>query len=149
MFFDTADVYGPHTNERLRGSALKGRRDETVIATKFGAVRDASGAFVGINGRPDYVKRCCDGSLKRLGIERIDLYYQHRVDPKVPIEETVGAMSELVEAGKIKSIGLSIRSRRSKRSTRCGRGIRRTSCWIPAANSGSHSWPTARWAGAS
>lgn len=106
-FFDTADIYGPHTNERLLGSALKARRDEAVIATKFGIVRDANNAFVGMNGKPDYVKACCDASLERLGIDTIDLYYQHRVDPNTPIEETVGAMAELVKAGKVRYLGLS------------------------------------------
>jgi aryl-alcohol dehydrogenase-like predicted oxidoreductase len=106
-FFDTADMYGPWTNERLVGGALRARRDEAVIATKFGVMRDASGAFLGINGQPDYVRACCDASLERLGIDTIDLYYQHRVDPKTPIEETVGAMAALVEAGKVRYLGLS------------------------------------------
>jgi aryl-alcohol dehydrogenase-like predicted oxidoreductase len=94
---DTADMYGPHTNERLVGGAIQGRRDEVMLATKFGIVRDPSNRLArGIDGSPAYVRASCEGSLKRLGVERIDLYYQHRVDPKVPIEETVGAMSELV-----------------------------------------------------
>ena len=106
-FFDTADMYGPHTNEKLVGKALRGRRDEVVIATKFGVVRGEDGAFLGINGRPEYVRKACDASLGRLGVDSIDLYYQHRVDPDVPIEETVGAMAELVEAGKVRYLGLS------------------------------------------
>ncbi len=106
-FFDTADMYGPWTNERLLGSALRARRDEAVIATKFGVVRDEQGAFLGINGKPDYVHASCDASLQRLGIDTIDLYYQHRPDPDTPIEETVGAMAELVKAGKVRFLGLS------------------------------------------
>ena len=106
-FFDTADMYGPWTNERLVGAALAARRDEAVIATKFGVKRDKSGAFLGIDGTPDYVRACCDGSLERLGVDTIDLYYQHRVDPDTPIEETVGAMAELVKAGKVRYLGLS------------------------------------------
>lgn len=107
-FLDTSDAYGPWTNEKLVGRAIRGRRDEAVIATKFGLVRDPNDPTRRvINGRPDYVHLACDGSLKRLGVERIDLYYQHRVDPTVPIEETVGAMSELVHAGKVRAIGLS------------------------------------------
>jgi len=104
---DTADIYGPFTNERLVGRAIAGRRDEVVLATKFGNVRREDGSWVGIDGRPDYVHSACDASLKRLGVEHIDLYYQHRVDKKVPIEETVGAMAELVQAGKVRHIGLS------------------------------------------
>ncbi|MCF8563952.1 aldo/keto reductase [Alicyclobacillus tolerans] len=104
---DTADMYGVGRNEELVGKAIAGRRDRVVIATKFGNVRDASGAFVGINGRPEYVKAACDASLRRLGVNEIDLYYQHRVDPSVPIEETVGAMADLVQAGKVRYIGLS------------------------------------------
>jgi aryl-alcohol dehydrogenase-like predicted oxidoreductase len=106
-FLDTADMYGPFTNERLVGKAIQGRRDEVVLATKFGNERREDGSRVGINGRPEYVKRACDASLERLGVESIDLYYQHRVDPEVPIEETVGAMSELVDAGKVRYLGLS------------------------------------------
>jgi aryl-alcohol dehydrogenase-like predicted oxidoreductase len=107
-FFDTADMYGPHKNEILVGKALHGKRDSVVIATKFGIVRDPDDPMKrGINGRPEYVKASCDGSLKRLGTDYIDLYYQHRVDPTVPIEETVGAMADLVKAGKIRFIGLS------------------------------------------
>jgi aryl-alcohol dehydrogenase-like predicted oxidoreductase len=105
---DTADMYGPHTNEVLVGQAIKGRRDEVVLATKFGIVRDPSDPTVrGISGRPEYVRAACDASLKRLGVETIDLYYQHRVDPAVPIEETVGAMADLVRAGKVRYLGLS------------------------------------------
>src|SRR4051794_38480357 len=105
---DTSDAYGPHTNEELVGRAIAGRRDEVVLATKFGIVRDPDDpAKRGVNGRPDYVRASAEGSLKRLGVDHIDLYYQHRVDPDVPIEETVGAMAELVQAGKVRAIGLS------------------------------------------
>jgi len=107
-FLDTADIYGPYTNEVLVGKAIQGRRDQVFLATKFGIVRDpADPAKRGINGRPDYVRACCEASLKRLGVDHIDLYYQHRVDPNVPIEETVGAMAELVKAGKVRYLGLS------------------------------------------
>ena len=106
-FLDTADMYGPFTNEQLVGRAIKGRRDEVVVATKFGNERAPDGQFLGINGRPEYVRRACDASLERLGIDTIDLYYQHRVDPSVPIEETVGAMAELVGQGKVRYLGLS------------------------------------------
>jgi aryl-alcohol dehydrogenase-like predicted oxidoreductase len=107
-FFDTSDMYGPHTNEVLVGQALAGRRDEAVIATKFGIVRDPSDPMKRtINGRPEYVRQACDDSLRRLGIDHIDLYYQHRVDPDTPIEETVGAMGELVAQGKVRYLGLS------------------------------------------
>ena len=106
-FLDTADAYGPHTNERLVGQAVKGRRDRFMIATKFGNVRGADGSWVGISGRPDYVRAACDASLARLGVDRIDLYYQHRVDPAVPIEDTVGAMADLVRTGKVRFLGLS------------------------------------------
>ncbi len=106
-FLDTADMYGPFTNERLVGRAIRGRRDGVVIATKFGNERRADGSWVGVNGRPDYVRRCCDASLERLGIDHIDLYYQHRVDPSVPVEETWGAMSQLVAAGKVRHLGIS------------------------------------------
>jgi aryl-alcohol dehydrogenase-like predicted oxidoreductase len=107
-FFDTADVYGPHTNEEFVGRALKGHRDRVVIATKFGIVRDPDrAAFRGINGKPDYVKKSCEGSLRRLQMDCIDLYYQHRVDPDTPIEETVGAMADLVQQGKVRFLGLS------------------------------------------
>jgi aryl-alcohol dehydrogenase-like predicted oxidoreductase len=106
-FLDTADMYGPFTNERLVGKAIAGRRDRVVLATKFGNERREDGSFVGINGAPDYVRSACEASLQRLGVDHIDLYYQHRVDTKTPIEETVGAMKELVEAGKVRHLGLS------------------------------------------
>ena len=106
-FLDTADMYGPFTNEKLVGRALDGRREDVVLATKFGNERAEDGTRLGINGRPDYVRRAADASLQRLGVDHIDLYYQHRVDPNVPIEETVGAMAELVEAGKVGHLGLS------------------------------------------
>jgi aryl-alcohol dehydrogenase-like predicted oxidoreductase len=106
-FLDTADMYGVGRNEQLIGEVLKTRRNEVVLATKFGNVRSPSGEFLGIDGSPAYVASACDASLKRLGVEQIDLYYQHRVDPKVPIEETVGAMARLVEAGKVRYLGLS------------------------------------------
>ncbi|MDN7240881.1 aldo/keto reductase [Planococcus sp. N028] len=106
-FFDTADMYGVGANEELIGRAIKDRRNEVVVATKFGNVRGEDGSFLGINGRPEYVKQACEASLRRLGTDHIDLYYQHRVDPKVPIEETVGAMSELVKEGKVRYLGLS------------------------------------------
>jgi aryl-alcohol dehydrogenase-like predicted oxidoreductase len=106
-FFDTADVYGPHKNEALIGGWLQGKRDRVFIATKFGAVREPGGPVIGVNGRPEYVRSACEGSLKRLGVETIDLYYQHRVDLDTPIEETVGAMAELVKAGKVRYLGLS------------------------------------------
>jgi aryl-alcohol dehydrogenase-like predicted oxidoreductase len=106
-FLDTADVYGPFTNERLVGRAIRDRRDQVVLATKFGNVRGEDGSFLGINGSPEYVRRACDASLQRLQVDTIDLYYQHRVDTKVPIEDTVGAMAELVRAGKVRYLGLS------------------------------------------
>ncbi|MGZ8829966.1 MAG: aldo/keto reductase, partial [Thermoanaerobaculia bacterium] len=106
-FLDTADMYGPFTNEILVGRAIRGRRDEAVIATKFGNERNPDGTWKGINGRPDYVRASCDASLKRLGVEQIDLYYQHRVDTSVPIEDTIGAMAELVSAGKVRFLGMS------------------------------------------
>jgi len=106
-FLDTADMYGPFTNERLVGRAIKDRRDEVVLATKFGNVRGEDGARLGINGRPEYVRSACDASLQRLGVDVIDLYYQHRVDSSVPIEETIGAMAELVQAGKVRYLGMS------------------------------------------
>ncbi len=104
---DTADMYGPFTNEVLVGRAIRDRRDSVTIATKFGNERRPDGSWVGINGRPEYVKAACDASLKRLGVDVIDLYFQHRVDPKTPIEDTVGAMSDLVKAGKVRYLGLS------------------------------------------
>jgi aryl-alcohol dehydrogenase-like predicted oxidoreductase len=106
-FLDTADMYGPFTNEQLVGRAIAGRRDEVVLATKFGNERGPDGSRVGINGRPDYVRRACDASLQRLGVDVIDLYYQHRVDPDTPVEDTWGAMKELVEAGKVRHLGIS------------------------------------------
>jgi aryl-alcohol dehydrogenase-like predicted oxidoreductase len=107
-FLDTADVYGPYKNEELVGRAIKGKRDQIVLATKFGIVRDPANPNVrGVNGKPDYILRSCEASLRRLGVETIDLYYQHRVDPATPIEETVGAMAQLVHEGKIRHIGLS------------------------------------------
>ncbi len=106
-FLDTADMYGVGANEELIGKAIKGKRDKVVIATKFGNMRGVNGEYLGINGEPDYVRKCCDESLKRLGVEFIDLYYQHRVDPHTPIEETVGAMAELVSQGKVRHLGLS------------------------------------------
>ena len=107
-FFDTSDMYGPHTNEMLVGKALAGRRDQAVIATKFGIERDPlDNRRRGVNGRPEYVRQACDGSLSRLGVDHIDLYYLHRVDPDTPIEETVGAMAELVDQGKVRFLGLS------------------------------------------
>lgn len=106
-FWDTSDMYGPFTNEQLLAKALVGRRDKITLATKFGVARGADGSWQGIKGNAEYVKACCDASLQRLGIDTIDLYYQHRVDPKTPIEETVGAMAELVKAGKVRYLGLS------------------------------------------
>ncbi|MEM8547243.1 MAG: aldo/keto reductase, partial [Pseudomonadota bacterium] len=106
-FWDTSDIYGPFTNEELVGKALQGKRDSVVLATKFGIVRGTDGSFIAINGKPEYVRDACEASLRRLGVDCIDLYYQHRVDPTTPIEETVGAMSRLVEEGKVRHLGLS------------------------------------------
>jgi aryl-alcohol dehydrogenase-like predicted oxidoreductase len=106
-FLDTADIYGPFTNERLVGRSIRDRRDAVVLATKFGNVRSEDGKFLGVNGRPEYVRQACDASLQRLGVDVIDLYYQHRVDPATPIEDTVGAMAELVKSGKVRHLGLS------------------------------------------
>ncbi len=106
-FLDTADMYGPFTNEKLVGKAIVGKREQVVLATKFGNVRGEDGSFLGVSGKPDYVRDTCDASLSRLGVDHIDLYYQHRVDPETPIEETVGAMKELVAAGKVRYLGLS------------------------------------------
>jgi aryl-alcohol dehydrogenase-like predicted oxidoreductase len=106
-FLDTADMYGPFTNEKLVGRAIADRRDQVQLATKFGNQRGEDGSFLGVNGRPEYVRSCCDNSLSRLGVDVIDLYYQHRVDPNVPIEDTVGAMAELVQAGKVRHLGMS------------------------------------------
>ena len=114
-FLDTADMYGVGRNEELVGRAIKGRRDEVVLATKFGNVRGEDGSFLGVNGRPEYVRAACEASLRRLGVETIDLYYQHRVDPQTPIEETVGAMARLVEEGKARYLGLSEASAQSVR----------------------------------
>src|SRR5512142_2638093 len=104
---DTADMYGPFKNEELVGRAIRDRRDRVVLATKFGNERRADGSWIRINGTPEYVRKACDASLRRLGVDHIDLYYQHRVDPTVPIEDTVGAMAELVRAGKVRHLGLS------------------------------------------
>jgi aryl-alcohol dehydrogenase-like predicted oxidoreductase len=106
-FLDTADIYGPFTNERLVGRAIRDRRDDVILATKFGNVRAEDGSWLGINGRPEYVRKACDASLQRLGVDTIDVYYQHRVDPETPIEDTVGAMADLVKAGKVRHLGLS------------------------------------------
>jgi aryl-alcohol dehydrogenase-like predicted oxidoreductase len=107
-FLDTADVYGPHTNEELVGKAIRGRRDDVVLATKFGIVRDPQNPNArGVSGKPEYVRQSCEASLRRLGVDTIDLYYQHRVDPDTPIEETVGAMAQLVKEGKVRYLGLS------------------------------------------
>lgn len=118
-FLDTADMYGVGANERLLGQVLKTRRDEVVLATKFGNVRGADGSFAVVDGRPEYGRAACDASLKRLGIEHIDLYYQHRVDPNVAIEETIGAMAELVKAGKVRHLGLSEASANTIRRAVC------------------------------
>lgn len=107
VFLNTADIYGPFTNEKLVGKAIADRREQVVLATMFGQVRREDGSFVGINGRPEYVRTACDASLQRLGVDHIDLYFQHRVDSTVPIEETIGAMAELVQAGKVRHLGLS------------------------------------------
>ncbi len=106
-FLDTADMYGPYTNERLIGQAIRDRRDEVILATKFGNVRSEAGAFIGVDGSPEYVRKACDASLERLGVDHIDLYYQHRVDREVPIEDTIGAMADLVNAGKVRHLGMS------------------------------------------
>jgi len=107
-FFDTADIYGPFTNEQLLGRAIRGRRDRVVIATKFGILRDADKpGFGSVNGKPSYVKKACEESLRRLGVDCIDLYYQHRPDTETPIEETIGAMAQLVKEGKVRYLGLS------------------------------------------
>ena len=159
-FLDTADAYGPYTNERLVGRAIKGRRDEVVLATKFGNQRLPDGSRT-VNGRPEYVREACDASLERLGTDHIDLYYQHRVDPTVPVEETWGALGELV--GRARSVTWvsrrrrrprsggptrCTRSRRRSTSTRCSAGIPRTSCCLSSASLSSAWCPTARWAAA-
>ncbi len=107
-FWDTSDIYGPYTNEELLGGALQGKREKIVLASKFGIVRNETGDWLGVNGKPEYVKASCDESLRRLNTDYIDLYYQHRIDPDVPIEETVGAMADLVSAGKVKYLGLHV-----------------------------------------
>jgi aryl-alcohol dehydrogenase-like predicted oxidoreductase len=106
-FLDTADMYGPFTNEKLVGKAIAGRRDKVILATKFGNMRGDDGSFLGVNGKPEYVKKSCEDSLMRLGVDYIDLYYQHRVDPNIPIEDTIQAMAELVKEGKVRYIGMS------------------------------------------
>jgi aryl-alcohol dehydrogenase-like predicted oxidoreductase len=106
-FLDTADMYGPFTNEKLVGKAIKSRRNELILATKFGNERNPDGSWIGVNGKPEYVKKACEASLKRLGVDHIDLYYQHRVDTSVPIEDTIGAMAELVKEGKVRYLGMS------------------------------------------
>jgi aryl-alcohol dehydrogenase-like predicted oxidoreductase len=168
---DTADMYGPFTNEELVGRAIRDRRDRVVLATKFANVRGPNGEFLGIRGDPEYVRRACDASLKRLGVDHVDLYYQHRVDPKVPIEETVGAMAELVQAGKVRFLGLSEAAPETIRRAHATHPItalqteyslwtrdveengvlatRRTACSPRCASSGSATWPTARSAAAS
>ena len=155
-FFDTADMYGPFVNEELVGRALRPVRDRVVIATKFANMRGQNGEFLGINGRPEYVHQSVDASLKRLGIDTIDLYYQHRVDPNVPIEETVGAMAELVQQGKVRYLGLSeasaeqitrfTRSPPCRPNTASGAGTLKTRSFRPCANWASASCRTARWA---
>ena len=159
---DTADAYGRGANEELVGRALQGRRDQAVLATKFGIVREGDGSITGINGRPEYVRQACEASLRRLQVETIDLYYQHRVDRTVPIEETVGAMSRLVEEGKVRFLGLSeaapppsaARTRRipsalCKRSTRSGHATPRSRSFPSVRSWESPSLLTARWAAAS
>ena len=163
-FLDTADMYGIGDNEELVGKAIKDRRDQVVLATKFGNVRSKTDPKArSISGKPEYVRQACDASLQRLGLDHIDLYYQHRVDPHTPIEETVGAMAELVTGGQGASTSgsprphpkpsaappKSIPSRRCRPSIRCGAGTRKTSFWRPAVNSASASSLTARWAAAS
>ena len=122
-FLDTADIYGMGRNEELVGKAIKDRRDQVVLATKFGNVRTADGAFVGVNGKPDYVRLACEASLRRLQVDMIDLYYQHRVDPTTPIEDTVGAMAELVKGGKVRYLGLSEAAPDTIRRAQSGRRV--------------------------
>jgi hypothetical protein len=161
-FLDTADMYGVGQNEELVGRAIRDRRDAVVLATKFGNVRGPNGERLGISGKPDYVRSACEASLKRLKVEVIDLYYQHRVDPQTPIEDTVGAMAELVAQGKVRHLGLSeagpqtirratrrIRSPRCRRSTRCGAATLRTRYFRPSVNWASALSPTRRSAGLS
>jgi aryl-alcohol dehydrogenase-like predicted oxidoreductase len=152
-FLDTADAYGRGHNEELVGRALRGRREQAVLATKFGNLRSDDGRWIGVNGRPEYALQCCDASLKRLGVAQIDLYYLHRVDPEVPIEDTVGAMARLVEQGKVLHLGLSeaaplpcIPLRRCRPSIPCGRAIPRWKSSPRVASWESASSPTARWA---
>src|SRR5256885_2353349 len=160
-FRDTADIYGPFTNEQLVGRAIADRRAEVILATKFGNVRGPDGNFRGVNGRPEYVRAACDASLKRLGVDTIDLYYQHRVDPSVPIEETVGAMAQLVREGKVRYLGLSEASPATLRRAHQVHPISALqteySLWsrepevdiLPACRElESASWPTARSGGA-
>jgi len=153
--FDTAEMYGPHTNEVLVGKALKDRRDQAFIATKFGINRQPDGSAV-TDGSPANVRRAVEGSLSRLGVDHIDLYYQHRIDPNTPIEETVGAMAELVKEGKVRFLGLSEaapetlrRAQATHPITALQTAIRRTNCWRWCVNWGSASCLTVRWAGAS
>ena len=156
-FLDTADMYGPFTNEQLVGKAIQGRRDEVQLATKFGNQRKPDGTRLGINGKPDYVRAACDASLQRLGVDHIDLYYQHRVDKSVPIEETVGAMGELVAAGKVGTSACPrpapptsarhtrrTRSPRCRVSTRCSPATSRTRSCRPSASWASAWFPTPR-----
>ena len=157
-FLDTADVYGPFTNEELVGRAIRGRRDRVVLATKFGNIRGPDGSWAGLNGRPEYVRQACDASLARLGVDHIDLYYQHRVDPKVPIEETVGRHGRAGAGGKgaasrtlrgrarkrFVARTRRIRSPRCRPSTRSGVATPRTRSCLPAASSASASSPTVR-----
>ena len=163
-FLDTADMYGPFTNEMLVGKAIAGRRDEVVLATKFGNVRGGNGEMLGVRGDPEYVREACDASLQRLGVDHIDLYYQHRVDPDTPIEETVGAMARARRAGQgppprplrggagddPPGARGSTRSPRCRPSTRCGPATPRTTAsWTRSASWASASSPTARSAAAS
>jgi len=144
----TADMYGPFINEELVGRAIKGRRDEVQLATKFGNERNADGSFKGINGKPDYVRRAVDASLIRLDVDQIDLYYQHRVDTSVPIEDTWGALAELVTAGKVKHLG--IRLPPCRPSGRSGPATSRTTAsWRRSGNWGSGSFHIRHWAAAS
>jgi aryl-alcohol dehydrogenase-like predicted oxidoreductase len=156
-FLDTANIYGD--SEIKVGKALRGRRDNVILATKFGIVPNSSLHDRGVDGTPENARRSCDTSLERLGVQHIDLYYLHRVDPKVPIEETVGAMADLVQAGKVRHLGLSrprpkrcaalikyIRSPPCKRSTRCSVVNPKTVCCRSCANWALRSWPTVRWA---
>src|SRR6266508_95105 len=155
-FLDTADIYGVGRNEELVGRAIRGR-DQVIVATKFGNVRNPDGTFKGVNGKPEYVRQCCDASLKRLGVEVSDLYYQHRVDPQTPIEDTVGAMAALVREGKVRWLGLSEAAPQTMRRAHAVHPIaalqteyslwsreRRTKSCRPCASSASASFRTAR-----